>query len=252
MKQPQFPLDKAKWVIDLNNIAHVRSVKDHPNENVFEVSTKSGYTMCYETPTTQTMLQWITHFNRLLHDNKNKPTTVTTRAESTLWYRHAKQHSILQSGLLYMKKDYSQHYASILCILTNKGLILYDILKRKRWTSERTDLDFYRQRTIISLKNAYIYSGQECLLDQLVINKNEPLYCFQDGMVTESAQTVDCVFVIWKKSKRHFIASFREYLSLFKLGHRLGNRGTFWVFKARNRQEKEAWVCALHQEYNSI
>lgn len=119
---------------------------------------------------------------------------------------------------------------------------------------QRKESTVYEKKSVLlSLNNAYVYSGDECILDQLVDKqgkeKIEPLRYFKDGQVTGGTKTSECVFVMWQIAKRHFVPNFREYLSLFKLGHRLGNRGSCWVFKARSKQERDEWIWALHVEF---
>lgn len=122
---------------------------------------------------------------------------------------------------------------------------------------QRKELTLYEmKRVILSLNNAYIYSGDECLSDQLVPKqlkeKIEPFRYFEDGQVTGGNKTSECVFVIWQIAKRHFVPNLREYLALFKLGHRLGNRGSCWVFKARSKKERDEWIWALHAEFGLL
>jgi hypothetical protein len=122
---------------------------------------------------------------------------------------------------------------------------------------QRTELTLYeKKRLLVSLNNAYVYSGDECLLDQLIAQQHkekiEPLRYYKDGQITGGNKTSECVFVIWQIAKRHFVPNFREYLSLLKLGHRLGNRGSCWVFKARSKQERDEWVWALHVEFGLL
>lgn len=129
----------------------------------------------------------------------------------------------------------------------------FDILNKNQ--QQRQQLPIYeKKRQLIQLENTFVYSGDSCILDKLVpqASKVEPLKYYKDGTVTGGNTTSECVFVIWQLSKRHIIPNIREYLSLFKLGHHLGNRGSSWVFKARSRQERDEWVWALHKEFGVL
>lgn len=142
--------------------------------------------------------------------------------------------------------------------------MMFNTLKnKKQWwlrfgenSQQREFLPVYtKSRQLIQLEDAYIYSGDPCIMDKLVVShvsKTEPARYYKDGAITGGDTTSDCVFVIWKIAKKHFVPNFREYLSLLKLGHHLGNRGTSWVFKARSRQERDEWVWALHKEFGIL
>lgn len=142
--------------------------------------------------------------------------------------------------------------------------MMFDVIKsKKQWwrqldcvndnMEQREPLPIYKKRRQLThLDTSYIYSGDECILDKLLVNSNnkqEPYRLYKDGVVSGGNKTSECVFVIWQIAKRHIVPNLREYMSLFKMGHRLGNRGSCWVFKARNRQERDEWVWALHKEF---
>lgn len=148
------------------------------------------------------------------------------------------------------------------------GLLMFDMMKNKKqwWCHLNMNDDHYQQRErlavyekrrqLIQPENAYVYSGDECILDKLLTTRqsknNEPSRYYKDGEIPGGYKTSECVFVIWQIAKRHFVPNIREYISLLKLGHRLGNRGSCWVFKARSRQERDEWVWALHQEFGVL
>lgn len=109
---------------------------------------------------------------------------------------------------------------------------------------------YEKKRALIRLEDSYVYTGDECILDQFIKldRLQEPDRYYPDGLITGNDRASDCVFIIWQVAKRHFISSFREYVSILKLGHHLGTKGTCWVFKARNKEEKDIWLSALHKE----
>lgn len=120
-------------------------------------------------------------------------------------------------------------------------------------TQQRKEMILYeKKRVVLHLKDAYVYSGDECILDKYEHEKIEPLRFYKDGTVTGGNKTSECIFVIWQLAKKHFVPNVREYLSIFKLGHRLGNRGTCWVFKARSRQERDQWLETLNVEFGLL
>lgn len=122
-------------------------------------------------------------------------------------------------------------------------------------TQQREMVPMYdKQRQLVHLKDSFVYSGDECVLDKLLsqAKSKEPARYYGDGSVTGGEKTSECVFVIWQIAKRHLVPNFREYLSLLKIGHRLGNRGSCWVFKARSKQERDEWIWALHKEFGVL
>jgi hypothetical protein len=173
---------------------------------------------------------------------------------------------------LYVKQDFKEHFTQQYCILTkddqnNGGLMMFDTIKyKKQWwrqfdCSSSANLQrrehlpiFEKRRQLSNLHTSYVYSGDECIADKLIVDTNsskkEPLRLYNDGVVTGGSKTSDCIFVIWQIAKRHIVPNIREYISLFKLGHRLGNRGSCWVFKARSKKERDEWVWALHKEFS--
>lgn len=142
-----------------------------------------------------------------------------------------------------MKENYRGTFKRYHCVLSkdkeSEGMMLY---------KKNDKLQLYEKHQCIALGQQYIYSGDECILEepQQVTAANYYYYYADDQLVTRQGKTSDCLFVIWQMKSRHFIPKIREYLSLFKFGHRLGNRGHYWIFKARNKQERDEWIWALH------
>lgn len=118
---------------------------------------------------------------------------------------------------------------------------------------QRKELLLYqKKRVLLHLKDAYVYSGDECILDKYAQEKVEPLRFYKDGIITGGNRTSECIFVIWQIAKKRFVPNVREYMSIFKLGHRLGNRGRSWVFKARSKQERDEWLEMLNVEFGLL
>ncbi|KAI8372615.1 Pleckstrin homology domain-containing protein [Choanephora cucurbitarum] len=250
----------AKRVLDLHQVEAAQPLLDTTS---FEIRLKEhDSTLYYEAPNTQIMLEWVTLINYAI-----KLDRLLLHSTVSLSHHHGSCHkNILLSGLLYVKQNFKASFKPYYCILckndNDQGILLFDIMKRaksslfclkqplteKQAREER--MVYEKKQILIDLENAYIYSGEECVLDQYVVDAGqEPLRYYKDGVVTGGDTTADCVFVVWQVAKRHVIPDFREYLSLLKLGHRLGNRGSCWVFKARSKQERDEWIWALHVEF---
>lgn len=96
----------------------------------------------------------------------------------------------------------------------------------------------HERQGVIDLRQAYIYSGRQCMIDKVAYDVNRPNRIFADGLVSND-DVKDCIFVIWqpKRSK-----------SIFKQSSpNLATKGNLAIFMARSRQEKEEWVWAIQQ-----
>ncbi|RCH83645.1 hypothetical protein CU097_002606, partial [Rhizopus azygosporus] len=211
-------LVNTKMVIELKNI---KSIELCDASNTFAVHHKNT-TLYYQAPNTQALLEWMMLINCRLRQINNKEV-----------YHFEYMDQIIHSGKLYVKKDYSRHYQPQYCILVKSvnfggALILFDMVKRSKFCkSGGESLPIYeKKRALIRLEDSYVYTGDECILDQLI--KPDRLQEFDryypDGVITGSDRASDCVFIIWQVAKRHFISSFREHVSILKLGHHLGTK----------------------------
>ncbi|KAI8641170.1 hypothetical protein BD408DRAFT_444503 [Parasitella parasitica] len=266
-------LVNAHLVLDLHRVTRVQPMlqkgTQHATPNTFEIHMGNNI-LYYEAPNTQIMLQWITLINNAIKVDY-------LWMNSSLSYRHHRGYDgnrrILQSGFLYVKQNFKKTFQTQYCILSKSenydGLIMFDTLqknphhntlfncirqpKNSEQMQQRKEMVLYqKKRVLLHLKDAYVYSGDECILDKYDYEKVEPPRFYKDGTITGGNKTSDCIFVIWQLAKRRFVPNVREYLSLFKLGHRLGNRGTCWVFKARSKQERDAWLETLHVEFGLL
>ncbi|KAI8378956.1 hypothetical protein BD560DRAFT_487846 [Blakeslea trispora] len=277
---PHFKLHKTEWmsppdparlmhaklVLDLHQVASAQPLLD--DSQSFEIRLKSRHdsVLYYEAPNTQIMLEWVTLINSALRLDR-----LLLHSTASLSHHHGSCHRrILLSGLLYVKHNYSKSFKPYYCILckneSDQGILLFDTRKRNEtnliscFGHKQTEKQareervlYEKKKTLLDLENAYVYSGEECVSDQLVAESGkEPLRYYKDGVVTGGDATSDCVFVVWQAAKRHIVPDFREYLSLLKAGHRLGNRGSCWIFKARNKQERDEWIWALHVEFGLL
>ncbi|KAI9483253.1 MAG: hypothetical protein EXX96DRAFT_648013 [Benjaminiella poitrasii] len=269
-------LRHARFVIDVYQ--HVRRAQpmlqdgtQQATSNTFELTLKSNNTkLYYEAQTTHAMLRWITLINNALKLNS-----------SCFSYRGLLDghKSILQSGYLYVKHHYKDSFKLQYCVLTKKDqhadFMIFDTMKKKSNSfrfmacyccccyccysiddkEERESSVLYEKKKVLELQRdtTYVYSGDECILDQLIDTDQqqltEPYRYYKDGLVTGQDKISDCVFVIWQLSQRHVVPDIRATLSVFKLGHRLGQRGSCWVFKARNRRERDEWMWTLHADF---
>ncbi|CEP17660.1 hypothetical protein [Parasitella parasitica] len=267
-------LVNAHLVLDLHKVTRVQPMlqkgTQHATSNTFAIHINNEI-LYYEAPNTQSMLQWVSLVNNAIKMDY-------LWINSSLAYRHHRKYdgnkSILQSGFLYVKQNFKKTFQPQYCILSKSenydGLIMFDTLQgnpqhhstlfncmRPSRNSERMQqrkemILYQKKRVLLHLKDAYVYSGDECISDKYEREKVEPSRFYKDGTITGGNKTSDCIFVIWQLATRRFVPNVREYMSLFKLGHRLGNRGSCWVFKARSKQERDAWLETLHVEFGLL
>lgn len=109
------------------------------------------------------------------------------------------------------------------------------------------------KKRIIRLNNKSTYSfGLNHAMD-LKSDDGPTSMMTSDGERTRD-QVHQCAFVIWQRSSfsnNHYIMQIKEHISLMKLGHRLGRKGTSFIFLASTVEEKEAWLWALQHELGS-
>ncbi|CAO0800519.1 unnamed protein product [Mucor circinelloides] len=267
-------LVNAHLLLDLHRVTRVQPMlqkgTQHVTSNTFEIHIDNTI-LYYEAPSTQIMLQWVTLISNMVK-------TEHLLVNSSLSYRHHRGYdgnkSILQSGFLYVKQDFKSSFQPQFCVLTKSenydGLIMFDTLHKDpenhnilfncmsrpsdgEHRQQRKELLLYqKKRVLLHLKDAYVYSGDECILDKYAQEKVEPLRFYKDGIITGGNRTSECIFVIWQIAKKRFVPNVREYMSIFKLGHRLGNRGRSWVFKARSKQERDEWLEMLNVEFGLL
>ncbi|KAG1156450.1 hypothetical protein G6F37_007593 [Rhizopus arrhizus] len=230
---PPPPPSKLVYTKSALDLSQVESV-DRSEDRMIEIRLKNKQTLSFKVPDTQCQIEWISLIRKRLlqihhHLNDLEPS----------------DHIIL-SSVLYVKKNYSRHYLAQYCVLVKNAkescLLLFD-------TRSKDGGIYQKRKALLDLQTAYIYTGYECVLDQLVRLENIPACYYPEGITTGNDRTSDCVFVIWQLAKRHFVSDLRESLSLLKLGHRLGQKGTCWIFKTKNRAERDRWLSALHKEW---
>ncbi|KAG0763023.1 hypothetical protein G6F16_003986 [Rhizopus arrhizus] len=230
---PPPPPSKLAYTKSALDLSQVESV-DRSEDRMIEIRLKNKQTLSFKVPDTQCQIEWISLIRKRLlqiHHNLND--------------LEPSDHIIL-SSVLYVKKNYSRHYLAQYCVLVKNAkescLLLFD-------TRSKDGGIYQKKKALLDLQTAYIYTGYECVLDQLVRLENSPACYYPEGITTGNDRTSDCVFVIWQLAKRHFVSDLRESLSLLKLGHRLGQKGTCWIFKTKNRAERDRWLSALHKEW---
>ncbi|KAG1281558.1 hypothetical protein G6F57_000059 [Rhizopus arrhizus] len=230
---PPPPPSKLAYTKSALDLSQVESV-DRSEDRMIEIRLKNKQTLSFKVPDTQCQIEWISLIRKRLlqiHHNLND--------------LEPSDHIIL-SSVLYVKKNYSRHYLAQYCVLVKNAkescLLLFD-------TRSKDGGIYQKRKALLDLQTAYIYTGYECVLDQLVRLENSPACYYPEGITTGNDRTSDCVFVIWQLAKRHFVSDLRESLSLLKLGHRLGQKGTCWIFKTKNRAERDRWLSALHKEW---
>ncbi|KAI9490165.1 hypothetical protein BDB00DRAFT_566645 [Zychaea mexicana] len=241
----------AVAVIDMTRATKVRRVSTE-QRTTFEVSlgNTNKTQLHFEASTMHTMFEWIQRIQRIVQcqqqlrqqqQQQQQPTATTTTLPPQLQER-----SVLHSGMLYVRQDYLSTFKQLYCILTReKRLVLYNTCRQRVWNEHFVTLSLDQQ--------VYVYSAEDDVGSQDSRGKTkQPPRMFEDGRTVESSSTETCSFVIWQTAQRHLLVTLRERLSTLKFGHRLGRKGTVWVCLARSQDEKEAWVCAMHQAIDQV
>ncbi|KAG1046515.1 hypothetical protein G6F43_011002 [Rhizopus delemar] len=230
---PPPPPSKLAYTKSALDLSQVESV-DRSEDRMIEIRLKNKHTLSFKVPDTQCQIEWISLIRKRLLQLQHHPNDL-----------EPSDHVIL-SSVLYVKQDYSRHYLAQYCVLVKNAkescLLLFD-------TRSKDGGLYQKRKALLELQTAYIYTGCECVLDQLVRLEKVPACYYPEGITTGDDRTSDCVFVIWQLAQRHFVSDLRESLSLLKLGHRLGQKGTCWIFKTKNREERDRWLSALHKEW---
>ncbi|KAG0179889.1 hypothetical protein DFQ28_001662 [Apophysomyces sp. BC1034] len=237
-------IPRAHAIVDLSMVDDVRLMKSDQTK-CFELHI-SGQVMRYEASSPQEMFEWVMRLRKLVRYGKAcRSAGARMMAEASLWHRSAGQRSVLQYGLLYVKHRYHGTFQQRFCVLVHSKILMFNPFKRRAWTEQATRCTAYPHVQMLELSGGYVYSGEECLKDQ-EMDPNLPPRFFAD--TTSSDNNTDCVFMLWQSKQYHAVAKLREHLQVLKLGHRLGRKGSMWVFLARNNEEREAWVWALHRD----
>lgn len=152
-----------------------------------------------------------------------------------------------KSGIMYKKLTAHSTFTKGIFVLTRDGhLLIYRCYNRTEVSGAITltiahDLDFD-----INLSNCYVYSGRPTIEDLTYTSQSIEKENFApggyrhiprmyaDGLITNDDDE-SCSFSIFK-SRRH-----ENHSQMTKKC-----KGTIYVFRARNRQEKEEWVLALN------
>lgn len=162
-------------------------------------------------------------------------------------FKLSNENGAQHSGLLYVRCGYLDTYKLRYCVLTRgHGLIFYKTHRRKRCSGQAQPWATYERLTVLPLQKAYVYS--DTAAHHAADENQRPPRIFADGTMVDEDHCSDCTIVIWRTAQRRVFVSLRERFSTMKLGHRLGRKGTVWILLTRNREEKEVWAWALHQE----
>ncbi|KAI8099717.1 uncharacterized protein BX664DRAFT_382217 [Halteromyces radiatus] len=208
----------------------------------------------FEATSAQAMFEWVRRLRRGITYGKECQSKgiVLSQAISSLWYRHIHK-TILQSGVLYVRKNTQNTFRRYLCVLSRgRGLLLYRYNRHGIMTKRRTIRLQRQQNNNSSTRATYVYGVDHP--SDLKSNDGPTAMMTLDGERSRNEGIYQSAFVVWQRyslSKNHWIMQIKEHISLLKLGHRLGRKGHSFVFLASNMEEKEAWLWALQQELSS-
>ncbi|CAG8573882.1 14357_t:CDS:2, partial [Dentiscutata heterogama] len=161
---------------------------------------------------------------------------------------------ITKSGLLYQKVHYYGNFNNYYHVLTRGYLIFYRLYS---WSmiGRKAHRSYHRRKGIINLLDCYVYSGH--ITDHDLPYSSTPhrvgneMYNFpriySDGMCCFDEKD-ECTFVIWQGNKHHVIERSGVIGVEFRKKAKLDSNGKVWIFRARNKSEREEWVWALNVE----
>ncbi|RIB14956.1 Pleckstrin homology domain-containing protein [Gigaspora rosea] len=160
---------------------------------------------------------------------------------------------ITKSGLLYQKFHYYGTFNNYYHVLTRGYLIFYRLYS---WSTTGRKLHrcYHRRKGIINLLDCYVYSGQitdhdlsySRNLNRVSTEMQNFPRIYSDGMCCFDDDD-ECTFVVWQGNK-HVIKRSGAIGVEFRKKATLDAVGKVWIFRARNRSEREEWVCALNVE----
>ncbi|CAO3590164.1 unnamed protein product [Absidia cylindrospora] len=216
----------------------------------FIMDDPEGTHIQFEATSAQAMFEWVQRLRRgVKYGNECRSKgIVLSQAITSLWYRNIHK-IILQSGILYVRKNSQKTYRRYLCVLSRgHGLLLYRYNRHGIMTKRRT-IKLQQQKSANNTnKSTYVYAMDHAM--DLKVNDAPTTVMTADGVRTRN-EIHQCAFVVWQRyslSKNHWVAQIKEHASLLKLGHRLGRKGYSFIFLASSIEEKEAWVWALQRE----
>ncbi|KAI8331368.1 hypothetical protein BC941DRAFT_505853 [Chlamydoabsidia padenii] len=215
-------------------------------KRLFELVMNDGTRIQFEATSTQAMFEWVQRLRRCIHygNECRSKGIVLSQAISSLWYQNTHK-IILQSGILYVRKNTQKTYRRYLCVLSrNQGLLLYRYNQHGIMTRRRT----IKISPTKDGKPTYVYALDQAA--ELRSNDAPTTMMTSDGIRTRD-EIYQCAFVVWQRysfSKNLWIMQIKEHLTFLKMGHRLGRKGHSFLFLASTVEEKEAWIWALQQE----
>ncbi|KAI9015843.1 hypothetical protein CLU79DRAFT_334790 [Phycomyces nitens] len=199
-----------------------RNIRIHTHDSVLELQASSDHTL----------REWVI---RLQQGSQH-----STISNGRVRYPEIDSDLIWKASMLYVKRGRRSTFKQYLCVLTrHRGLILFDKYKRSYWTSKaKTEPVYRRSPNTLSVSKAYVYTSPSCVKDMIrtkARNQSVPPKMFEDGM-TESSHAIQLLFVVYQPPDPTN-SWIRRKIS----------PKSVWIFQARDKEEKEAWVWALDQ-----
>ncbi|OZJ04107.1 hypothetical protein BZG36_02848 [Bifiguratus adelaidae] len=178
---------------------------------------------------------------------------LTTQADAQIWNvcGYCGCRSIIKSGLLYQRYHYRGSFLRRMHILIRGLLLVFEDIDRNNFTNRVIPSSTRALKTVIKLRDCYVCSGKHSLGDLPAHENHRVPKMFADGLITND-EDGSCTFSIWKsRSRKHFSNSRRKVL-VRRQGKLPASKGDIWVFRTRNRQERDEWVWALHTEIERL
>lgn len=167
------------------------------------------------------------------------------------------------SGHLYRKPRLHSTFTRCSVILTDGRLLVFESSVRKM-TGEIIPSTHHHLKTILDLRDCYVYSGllteSDLLFQNHAFDSNHPgrhalprIYR-TDGWTSTDEDTATC-FVIWHGLRKSFFRSpegERSTMGRYRQVSTLGVPGRSIVFKTRSRAERDRWVLNIEAEIDRL
>ncbi|CAB4488022.1 unnamed protein product [Rhizophagus irregularis] len=170
---------------------------------------------------------------------------------------------ITKSGLLYHKRHKRQPFQIYHHVLTRGHFVYFNQHMRSTLTGCVLSRSYYKRKGCINLRDCYVYSGSS-ITEHEYYKSNLPqeqsiaksysqgplAKLYGDGMISYDDYK-ETSFVIWKGRRKYYFNNDGMKISMEKI-IKYDIPGDFWIFRAKNRIEREEWVWALNVEIERL
>lgn len=165
--------------------------------------------------------------------------------------------------MLYHKRHKRQPFQIYHHVLTRGHFVYFNQHMRSTLTGCVLSRSYYKRKGCINLRDCYVYSGSS-ITEHEYYKSNLPqeqsiaksysqgplAKLYGDGMISYDDYK-ETSFVIWKGRRKYYFNNDGMKISMEKI-IKYDIPGDFWIFRAKNRIEREEWVWALNVEIERL